>query len=392
MRIWFRRAVAAILVMVLLLPGSVAQATEIEESLPEETLPAPTEPIPEETLPASTEPAPEETQPHTYEVDTETEIYRVCDELAAELNFDQLLVYDATNDKMLYTNTREGEKLYPASITKLFSAYVALKYIDDNKVITVGEELSLIDSNSSIAGLKVEDQLTAKQLVAAMLLPSGNDATYTLAAAVGRELADDEEMLPADAVERFVKQMNKEAQKLDFVDSNFVTPDGIHDEDHYICLADMIKIGKLALDHSVLSKYVADDERKLTILSQVLPVEGEEEEEESEDTENPEEEIVIIREEKALKLTNSNLLLQTKSKYYCQYAIGLKTGFTTPAGNCLLSAFEVEDQTLLIGVFGCSSSDKRYADTLKLFTDTYHLPIPAPKEELATTSALPPAA
>jgi len=338
MRIWIRRAVAAVLVMVLLLPGSVAQATEIEESLPEETLPAPTEPIPEETLPPSTEPAPEETQPHTYEVDTETEIYRVCDELAAELNFDQLLVYDATNDKMLYTNTREGEKLYPASITKLFSAYVALQYLKPKDEITVTDELELVQPGSSMAYVGRGSRLYVQTIVEGMMLPSGNDAAMILAATAGRRIADDQSLSAAEAVEVFVMEMNRMAEELGFERSHFSNPDGWHTGSHYTCLNDMARIAKLALEDKVISRYMRTAQEEVYFLSGHM-----------------------------VNWENTNLLLGGEGGFYRGDAIGMKTGYTRQAEYSLMSAFKCSDgRKLVIGVFGYAKERERFQDVIRL--------------------------
>ena len=108
-----------------------ASAQEIVQS-PAETA-APTEPIPatepEETA-APTEPAetiPEETEPEGYTVNTNTEIYRICDQLAQDMEARHILVYDTNTDTILYTKTVEGGKVFPASNTKLFSTYLALQ-------------------------------------------------------------------------------------------------------------------------------------------------------------------------------------------------------------------------------------------------------------------------
>ena len=71
-----------------------------------------------------------------------------------------------------------------------------------------------------------------------------------------------------------------------------------------------------------------------------------------------------------MQWTNSNALIQPESKYYCPYAIGLKTGRTKAAGNCLLSAFSYEGSMYIIGVFGCPKTEDRFADTLQLFNET----------------------
>ena len=124
MRIRIFRSLALILVVSLIFSGSIcAAATEpTEPAVPEETV-APTEEsaVLEETLPEQTDP--EETEPveeaKVYTVDTQSQMYQVLDALAPALASDQILVFDATNDEILYTRSLEGEKLYPASITKL---------------------------------------------------------------------------------------------------------------------------------------------------------------------------------------------------------------------------------------------------------------------------------
>ena len=90
-------------------------------------------------------------------------------------------------------------------------------------------------------------------------------------------------------------------------------------------------------------------------------------------------ETVEVGDERSLTWKNTNSLLNPDSKYYCSYATGLKTGYTSAAGNCLLSAFQVGEQDLLIGVFGCPESNTRFADTLLLFTQAFDLEIPEPE-------------
>ena len=66
---------------------------------------------------------------------------------------------------------------------------------------------------------------------------------------------------------------------------------------------------------------------------------------------------------------NTNAIIDPESRYYCPYAVGLKTGQTPSAGSCLLSAFVYEGRTLIIGVFGCPETEDRFADTLQLFNE-----------------------
>lgn len=336
MRIWIHRSLALILVMALILTGGVgAAATE-----PDPTEPAAAETVeaalPEETIPEET--VPEETEPAAYTVDTESEMYRVLSALEPELKSDQILVFDATNDKMLYTMSNEGDKLYPASITKLFSAYVALQYLDSEEVLTAGDELALVQPGSSVAYIGRGHQLYARTVVEAMMLPSGNDAAMVLAAAAGRRIAGDESISAEEAVQVFVAEMNRMAEELGFEKSHFANPDGYHVGCHYTCLNDMARIAKLALEDKTISRYIRRYKDEVTFVSGQF-----------------------------IEWENTNLLLNPEEGFYRSDAIGMKTGYTRQAEYCLMSAFKCTDgRTIVVGAFGCADEYDRLRDILKL--------------------------
>lgn len=335
MRIWLKRLCAAVLVLSLLMSGGAGvSATETEPDL--------TEPIPESADDAS----PEGTQPVTYEVDTQSELYAVLDELAKDMNSDQILVYDATDDAILYTKTNEGDKLYPASITKLYSAYVALQYLDPEEVLTAGDELELVQPHSSLAYIRKGHMLFVRTVVEAMMLPSGNDAAMILAAAAGRRIAGDETITPEEAVQTFVAEMNRMAKELGFERSHFSNPDGFHVGSHYTCLSDMARIAKLALSNKTISRYIRLSSDEVTFVSG-----------------------------QTIKWENTNLFLNTERGFYRGDAIGMKTGYTSQAEYCLMSAFRCSDgRVIVIGNFGCADEYDRLREANRL--------INACKEEL----------
>ena len=349
MRIWIQRILAAVLVVSLLLSGGSAYATEPTETAPSATeapteapaeapTEAPTE-APRETpteLPEETEPEP--TEPHVYTVDTESGIYQLCREMAVDMPYDQLLVYDATNDEILFSDTREGSKLYPASVTKLFSAYVALQYLDPVDVITVGDEMDLVHAGSSLAYIGKGNSLYVQMLVEGMMLPSGNDAAIILATAAGRKIAGKEEITPSEALETFVREMNRMAKELGFERSHFSNPDGWHTGSHYTCLNDMARIAKLALEEKTIARYMRMGEDEVTFLSG-----------------------------QTKEWKNTNLLVNTEEGFHRYDAIGMKTGYTRPAEYCLMSAFRLIDgRNLVVGVFGYADSYKRFNDVNRL--------------------------
>ena len=256
------------------------------------------------------------------------------------LTAQQYFVYDCDKRDFVTISGTEEERIYPASVTKLFTAYVALGFLNPKDSVQVGDDvLSMVVNGSSVADIQSGDTLTAGALVEAMLLPSGNDAAYVLALEAGRVLDENPGEDVSTALTNFVAEMNRQARELGLTGTNFVNPDGIHKENHYSTPADLVKMAQLSLSNDTVMKYAK------TVLDEPV-IDGVEHEWE-----------------------NTNELVHPESEFYCPYAVGLKTGQTPKAGSCLLSAFQFEGQTLIIGVFGCPDVDDRFADTLQLLNE-----------------------
>ncbi len=297
--------------------------------LPTPGLAAEPEPATESmTLPPATVP---QTQP------TEPTIHPRNWESAEKMDGSHLFVYDCTEETMLFCSTDSRDSLYPASITKLFSAWVALKYLQPEQKIQAGRELGLLQPGSSTAYIAYGSVLTVQMLVEGMLLPSGNDAAYVLAAAAGRVLLQEEKAGAARAVEAFVEEMNRQAEALGLTGTHFENPDGYHCDSHYSCPRDLAKMGVLALENEIIARYVRCRSDAVRFAS------GE-----------------------TCTWSNTNRLLNPESEYYCPSAIGLKTGHTKQGGYCLLAAFETEQEPVIVGIFGSESKLSRYSDAVAL--------------------------
>lgn len=257
------------------------------------------------------------------------------------LSASHAFVYDMATGKYLYTYGDKNEHIAPASITKLFSAYVALQYLSPETVITAGEEVSWIDPQSSRAWIYRGQRLKVQTCIEGMIIPSGNDAAYILAVAAGRAIAGDAQLSARSAFDTFVAEMNRQAQNLGLSGTHFKNPDGIDEDGHYTTLADLVAIGKLSLNNTIIAKAAATNYTTGTYVS------GE-----------------------SYEWSNSNLLIrQSYPQYYTKDACGLKTGSTQNAGNCLLSAFKKGDSYLLICVMGCPQYNDRFDDTLSLYNE-----------------------
>lgn len=261
-----------------------------------------------------------------------------------KLTAQQYFVYDTAAGKFTTISHTPDTRVYPASITKLITACVAAQYLDPDALLTAGEALNLVAAGSSVAELKKGDTLTVAQLMGGMILPSGNDAAQILAMAAGRVILGDSSASAKNAVNAFVDRMNQHAQQTGLTGTHFANPDGIHRENHYTTFQDLVGMAQQALENEALMRYCATANATVDTGKQTL------------------------------QWHNTNLLMDSKSEYYCPYAIGLKTGQTPYAGSCLLSAFALKDTTLIIGVFGCPDIKSRFADTLQLL-NTYLLPV-----------------
>ena len=295
------------------------------------------------------EPTTEETTLFTEPTTEETTLPPTMPEITwKELPADRVLtarqafVYDCQSESFTYHTGLNSvrDKVWPASITKLFTAHVALQYLSPESTVTAGEALSLIGEGSSIAQLCEGDVFTVEMLVQGMLLPSGNDAAYILATEAGRVLSGDGTLSADRAVERFVQEMNAQAQQLGMTGTHFMNPDGYHDDNHYTTYKDLTVLARVALENEIVMGYTSVSK------ATVKPVQGDQKE-----------------------WINTNFIVDPESEYYCPYAVGLKTGQTEAAGSCLLSAFDIEGRYYVIGVFGCPEYTDRFDDTLQLFNE-----------------------
>ncbi len=147
---------------------------------------------------------------------------------AGVFNVDQCQVKYAQN---LY------EKLYPASTTKVLTAYIILSENDLNDMVTISEDAANPGVGSSVCGLKAGDTISVKDLLYGLLIVSGNDAAIALAE------------YNAGDVNTFANKMNKVAQSLGATNSHFVNPSGYPDENHYTTIYDMYLIFSKAISN-----------------------------------------------------------------------------------------------------------------------------------------------
>ena len=143
-------------------------------------------------------------------------------------------LFDITDGQVMYSKNA-FERLYPASITKVMTALIAIKYGDLTDTLTVTEDAVITEAGATLAGIHPGDQLTMEQLLYGLMLPSGNDAGAAIAVHM------------AGSIDAFAELMNREAQKLGATGTHFMNPHGLTNADHYTTAYDLYLIFNEAL-------------------------------------------------------------------------------------------------------------------------------------------------
>lgn len=253
-----------------------------------------------------------------------------------KINSETALLIEESTGKIIFEKN-SNEKRYPASTTKIMTAILVLENSNLSDTVTITQTaLDNIPTGYVTCNLQVGENLTVEDLLYALLLPSANDAAYALAEHIG------------GSVEGFSDMMNKKAEELGCKNTHFVNPNGIHDDEHYSTAYDLYLITEYALQNE-------DFKRIVSTTNYTLPATDK-----------------YPNEDRFLKTTNE--LITTNSKNYYEYAIGIKTGHTTQAGNCLVAGSE-KDNIKYISVTLNNTEENgqhdRFADAKKLFEYAY---------------------
>lgn len=162
----------------------------------------------------------------------------------AEVGAEAAAVFSLADHSVL-TERHALDKMYPASMTKVMTALVAIRQGNLSDQVTVGQEAVITESGASLCRIKPGDSLTLEQLLYGLMLPSGNDAAAAIAVHI------------AGSMEAFSNLMNQQAHTLGATDTHFLNPHGLHDENHYTTAYDLYLIFQEALKEPVFRQLIA---------------------------------------------------------------------------------------------------------------------------------------
>lgn len=245
------------------------------------------------------------------------------------------IVMEVGTGAILYAKNIDAHE-YPASITKVLTALVALEngQLTDNVTFS-HDSVAFLQPGDSSVGLKEGNVISLDQALHAMLLASANEAAYAIGESVGVNAGHDYNW--------FIEQMNTRCKELGGENSNFVNTNGLHDPNHYTCARDMALIGRELFKHPEFFQIVQT-------LNYTIPASA------------TTEEHIFQQKHKMLQPSNSN---------YYPYTIGGKTGYTTDALSTLITMAD-NGQTQLVCVVLRTHGKNIYPDTTNLFEYGFH--------------------
>lgn len=236
------------------------------------------------------------------------------------------ILMDAETGIILYAKNIH-EKLYPASVTKILTTLIASEECELNEVVTFSyDAIFSIPYDSSHIAIDVNEQLTVDQCLQAILIASANEVANGLAEHV------------AGNMDAFTEMMNQKARELGCLNSNFVTTNGLHDDNHYTTAYDLAMIGRHFFANELLCKYAS------TSRLHIPP------------TDHQPDDIVAWC---------KNELYEGRPHEY-EYLVASKTGYTDTSRQTLVSCAE-KDGMKLICVILKEESPAQYTDTIDLF-------------------------
>jgi D-alanyl-D-alanine carboxypeptidase len=260
---------------------------------------------------------------------------------AIDVYSNSAILIDGKTGEVLFEKN-SNQKVYPASTTKILTAYIALSqgYTMKEQIIPSRTAVMSVPKGSSLAYFSENEILNLEQVLYGLMLPSGNDAANILAEHISGSVSD------------FADLMNSTAKNLGAINSNFVNANGLHNDNHYTTAADLAKIACACMKIEKFREIVSQSKYDMpaTNISKT-----------------------------SRTFLNTNKLLLSGGEYFYPYATGIKTGFTTQAGNCLVASASKDGLDLISVVLGGSiipvNKSTAFTDTISLFDygfENYH--------------------
>lgn len=239
------------------------------------------------------------------------------------------IVMEAETGAILYEKNIDAQ-FYPASITKVLTALLAIENSNLSDVVTFSSDAVFKnEGNSSHIGRDLDEQMTMEQCLYGMMLESANECAYAIAEHVG-----------GGDVNKFITMMNDKAKELGCTNTHFTNPNGLPDPNHYTSARDMALISKAAYENKIFDKITG------TKTYTIPPT-------------NKHAEPTLLNNHHAM------LNFYQTNKYLYDPCVGGKTGYTVDAGATLVT-YAKKDGMTLVSVVLNGQTENYYTDTINI--------------------------
>ena len=252
--------------------------------------------------------------------DISSQASTTIDDLSS-INSRAFVVLDRKSNSII-VGKNEKEKRKMASTTKIMTALIVIENSQLDTLVEVSKKAA--GTGGSRLGLKTGDKITINDLLYGLMLCSGNDAAVCLAETVGGSISG------------FAQLMNEKAKQLGLNNTNFVTPHGLDEDEHYTTAYELALLANYALNNETFSKIVGTKTTTISINGYPKTI------------------------------SNTNELLGNLNGVY-----GIKTGFTNGANRCLVTACKRDDMDIICVVLGADTKNFRTKDSIKLIEYTF---------------------
>ena len=272
-------------------------------------------------------------------------------------------VMDMETGTILY-DKKMNTKQYPASITKVMTAYVTCKYGDLNSQVRFyDEDLSFLEPGDAALGMHAGEVMTMKDAMHGMLLHSANEVSHAIIRTVGGQVRAKGEIQVEGAPDKAssdqeldyqwgIALMNMEAKAIGCTGSHFMNSYGLHDDNHYVTAHDMCVIAAAAYQYDYIKQV-------MQTLSYVIPCYRKDAE-----TDAPRDDGLYTLEERWMK--QNHKMLHPDHEFYYSCVTGGKTGFTDQAGTTLITMAEKDGKKLACACLHTYGAVNVYEDTKAL--------------------------
>lgn len=233
---------------------------------------------------------------------------------------------EVSSSRLLFAHN-EKERLPMASTTKILTAIYVIQHTPNlDAVVEIPKEAQGVEGSSIY--LRAGEHLTIKELLFGLMLQSGNDAAVALA------------LTTENSVENFCEKVNKFVADIGATDTHIVTPNGLHHKDHYTTAQDLALITCYAMKNPVFREIVQTQKTEISNEFKTEP----------------------------RYIKNKNKLLKNM-----QGATGVKTGYTSQAGRCLVASCERDGMEVVSVVLNCRPMFEECEKLLNKALQTYKI-------------------